>query len=214
MDKERNIETEVERRIKATEAIETQTKEFLSIGYYDIAKENKTKAESSKLPWEEQKHSIISIIFSALTLEASINDISIEYLDTDTFNDIEGLSLPAKWRTATRLLLKKGENFGKFNELYEDLKKLQKLRSDLVHYKSKFYKPNKLDKILNKRINKKEANKYFQLIRKVLETFCKLTGIERIPVLRKIVIEEESNKILRISRRTVPLKSKYSSSPS
>ncbi len=182
-----------------------EIEDYLSVDYYDIAERHLEQTKQSLEDWEIRQNSLISIIFSALTLEATINDIGIEYLK-ESFDDIKKLNFPQKWRKSIRLLLKKnkeGKELGRFNKLYGNLKKLQKLRSDLVHYKIKFEPPIK-DKngkklsMIDKRVNKDEARKYFQLIEDVLRVFYELTNVAKndIPVLLKIDLKKEKGKII------------------
>lgn len=200
-----NKETQQEKITEITKEQEKyeRIKSYLSVDYHNIAKKFLEEAEKSLQDWEIRQNSLISIIFSALTLEATINDIGIEYLK-ETFNDIEELSFPKKWRITTKLLLKKDTKLDKFNKLYGNLKKLQTLRNDLVHYKSKFEPPikdknnNKIS-IVDKRVNKNEARKYFQLIEDVLRVFYELTDMPKNDItvlLKKINIEKENGKII------------------
>lgn len=186
-------------KVKDQEKYE-KIKSYLSVDYYNIAEKYLNEAERSSLDFEIRQNSLISIVFSALTLEASINDIGIEYLK-EIFDDIKELSFPKKWRVAIKLLLKNGQNIDKFNNLYGKLRKLNTLRNDLVHYKSKFESPV-IDKngrkipSIDKRVNMNEAKEYFQLIENTLRAFQELTNVEKIPVLRKINVEKESGKVI------------------
>lgn len=205
-DKTMNKKTQQEKIIEKLKEQEQheEIKDYLSVDYYDIAERHLEQTEQNLEDWEIRQNSLISIIFSALTLEAAINDIGIEYLK-ETFDNIEKLNFPNKWREIIKLLLKKNKEereLKRFNILYGDLKKLQKLRNDLVHYKIKFEsrikdKNSKKLSMIDKRVNKDEARKYFELIEDTLKVFYKLTNVAKndIPVLLKIE-EKEKGKII------------------
>ena len=177
---------------------------FFSVIYYYIARRYAEKAKREKtdknpgLPQiNAREYSIISIIFSALTLEASMNDIGITCLGKEFFEELDQLNLCRKYLLFAKLLSKEGETFDKSKEPYEKLKTLSKLRNDLVHYKSFFEKieANKIEETkLEKFLNSKVAESFFQAIEKILREFQKITQIKEtdIPVLT--VVEKSGKK--------------------
>lgn len=175
---------------------------FFSIIYYNLAKEYADKAKQEKadknpgLPQvNARKYSIISIIFSALTLEASINDIGITCLGKEFFREVDQLNLCKKYIVFAKLLSKKGEIFNKSKQPYEKLKKLSKLRNDLVHYKS-FFEEIKGNRAagtkLEKCMNSQTAEYFLQAIEEILREFQKITQIKEtdIPVLEVIEVQK------------------------
>ncbi len=90
-----------------------------------------------------QRSSMVTVIFSALTLEAFINQYAIEAISRNYFDEhLDKLSTPSKWfvipqLTARRQMDRNGHSYGQ-------LKGLFKLRHRLVHYKARRKKISEL----------------------------------------------------------------------
>ena len=83
-----------------------------------------------------QRSAMVSVIFSALTLEAFINNYAIERFSRSYFdNHLDKLSPVSKWIVIPKLIT--GNAIDTDGQPYERLKKLFKLRDKLVHYKTK-----------------------------------------------------------------------------
>lgn len=83
-----------------------------------------------------QRSAMVSVIFSALTLEAFINNYAIERFSRSYFdNHLDKLSPVSKWIVIPKLVT--GNEIDTDGQPYERLKKLFKLRDKLVHYKTK-----------------------------------------------------------------------------
>jgi len=121
----------------------------LSLSFLKIAEENRKKAEEAlnkaiaghdttrgKYIDEERKHSLFSILFSALALEAYINSFGFENLKPTEWRRIKEFrpSVKVKW-----LLLPKavtGQSFDPENGLFKNFCHLIDIRNFIVHYKS------------------------------------------------------------------------------
>lgn len=83
-----------------------------------------------------QRSAMVSVIFSALTLEAFINNYAIERFSRSYFdNHLDKLNPVSKWVLVPKLIT--GKAIDTDGQPYERLKKLFKLRDRLVHYKTK-----------------------------------------------------------------------------
>lgn len=83
-----------------------------------------------------QRSAMVSVIFSALTLEAFINNYAIERFSKNYFeNHLDKLNPVSKWILIPKLAI--GNGIDTDGQPYEWLKKLFKLRDRLVHYKTK-----------------------------------------------------------------------------
>lgn len=83
-----------------------------------------------------QRAAMVSVIFSALTLEAFINNYAIEKFSKSYFNNhLDKLSPVSKWIVIPKLIT--GNSLNTEGQPYELLKKLFKLRDKLVHYKTR-----------------------------------------------------------------------------
>lgn len=83
-----------------------------------------------------QRSAMVSVIFSALTLEAFINNYAIERFSKNYFeNHLDKLNPVIKWILIPKLAI--GNGIDTDGQPYERLKKLFKLRDRLVHYKTK-----------------------------------------------------------------------------
>jgi hypothetical protein len=133
-----------------TYAPEVKLRKELYILMFDIAKENRDKADemSGKNQNEEIKFSMISILFSYTCLEAFINTIGKDKLDKDWHN-YENNSTESKWMGVSKFLASKkyGELcsiFNKGKEPFSSFIKLEEIREDyLVHRKANFNQPVK-----------------------------------------------------------------------
>lgn len=82
------------------------------------------------------KCSIIAIIFSALTIEAFINDYGISNLSKSYFEKyLDKLDLFAKWIVIPKLVT--GKQLDQSLNIFERLGKLISRRNNLVHYKTR-----------------------------------------------------------------------------
>lgn len=83
-----------------------------------------------------QQIAMVTIIFSALTLEAFINYYGFEKFSTNFFNNhLDKLNTISKWLILPRLVV--GKQLNTDGQSYELLKWLFKLRDSLVHFKTK-----------------------------------------------------------------------------
>lgn len=176
-----------------------QVREYLSVRYHNIAKNymGKAKEEARKgdpFRTNARNYSLISIIFSALTLESSINDIGISCLGEEFFREIDRLNLCQKYIIIARLLSKEGKTFDKCEPSYRKLKELNSLRNKLVHYKS--YKETSegetLETDIEKKVRPEKAEYFLKAIKEILQRFQQITGIplQYTPVLLKIEVEK------------------------
>jgi len=88
--------------------------------------------------YQEQSEQLIvaPIISAALTLEAFSFDYAATHLgDSFVKNHIEKLEVPSRFVIATKLIT--GKDFPVDGQVYENMKKLVKLRNKLVHFKSR-----------------------------------------------------------------------------
>jgi len=85
---------------------------------------------------EIQRAAMVSIIFSALTLEAFINNYGIERFSRSYFdNHLDKLPAVSKWIVIPRLIT--GKEIELDTQPFEQLKRLFKRRDRLVHYKTR-----------------------------------------------------------------------------
>lgn len=83
-----------------------------------------------------QRSAMVSVIFSALTLEAFINNYAIERFSRNYFdNHLDKLSPVSKWIVIPKLVT--GNEINSDGQPYEKLKNLFKHRDKLVHYKTR-----------------------------------------------------------------------------
>lgn len=84
---------------------------------------------------EIEKHSLITIVFSALALEAFIYDYGARKTSDNFIQKyIDKLDLVSKWVVIPKLIT--GKDFPRNGNSFELLKKLVKIRNLIVHYKS------------------------------------------------------------------------------
>ncbi len=83
-----------------------------------------------------QRHAMIVVVFSALTLEAFINFYAIEHLSKRFLErHLDRLGPASKWLIIPRLVC--GKQLDTNGQAYEGLQRLFKTRNELVHYKGK-----------------------------------------------------------------------------
>ena len=87
-------------------------------------------------PADEERVAVVAVIFSALTLEALINDYAIsnfsrEYSD----NYLDRLSIRSKWLIIPQLV--KGTAMSTDGQTFQRLTELFRLRDRLVHFKTR-----------------------------------------------------------------------------
>lgn len=82
------------------------------------------------------QHALVVIIFSALTLEAYVNNYAISRLSRNSLtNYLDKLDLLSKWIVIPRIIT--GEQLEPGSKPVQDLSWLITLRNKLVHYKSR-----------------------------------------------------------------------------
>lgn len=85
---------------------------------------------------EIQRAAMVSVIFSALTLEAFVNNYAIERFSRSYFdNHLDKLPTISKWIIIPKLFT--GKELNSDSQPYECLKRLFKRRDRLVHYKTR-----------------------------------------------------------------------------
>lgn len=83
-----------------------------------------------------QRSAMVTVIFSALTLEAFINHYGIERFSRSFFdNHLDNLNPVSKWLILPRLIV--GQQLSTDGQSYESLIGLFRLRNKLVHYKTR-----------------------------------------------------------------------------
>jgi len=83
-----------------------------------------------------QREAIVAVIFSALALEAFINDYGLMHFSKSYFKDhLDRLSTVSKWVVFPKLVV--GKQLDTNLQPFESLVKLFKCRDKLVHYKTK-----------------------------------------------------------------------------
>lgn len=80
-------------------------------------------------------HQVTAIVFQAMAVEAFINEYAYLRLGKSYFESIDKLSALDKILIACKMIT--GKDFPKDRNAYNLLKKIIKLRNDLVHYKAK-----------------------------------------------------------------------------
>ena len=85
---------------------------------------------------EIQRAAMVSVVFSALTLEAFINNYGLEHFSRNYFDKhLDKLPAVSKWIVIPKLAI--GKEIDSDSRSYEQLKRLFKRRDRLVHYKTK-----------------------------------------------------------------------------
>lgn len=103
--------------------------------YYSIAQSSLNAARNQTDAFAKRDHIVIAIIFSALCLEAFINQEFVAHLSAETADRSEQISLETKWHILP-LLLGASVTFCKGSEPFQTFNELVKSRnSRLVHFK-------------------------------------------------------------------------------
>ncbi|CAN5556359.1 hypothetical protein BH10PLA2_BH10PLA2_25420 [soil metagenome] len=84
---------------------------------------------------EATQSATIATVFAGLAAEAYINHLAIEKLDTFRLEGLDKLTTEMKWVIVPKLIYRKG--IEPSSHVVEGLKRLAKLRNQLVHFKSK-----------------------------------------------------------------------------
>lgn len=87
-----------------------------------------------QLETKKYEFAVQSIIFSALSLEAFVNDFLLENLGKSNFEALDKLEVKAKILIGTKMII--GKEFPKDMVAYQKLSKLISIRNKLVHAKS------------------------------------------------------------------------------
>lgn len=93
--------------------------------------------EQNKAVWNEEQGSLFTILLSVFALEAHINRIGHDRLETD-WKKLERLSLKQKWIDFPQMISKK--TFDQSTQLFRDFQKIIELRNQLVHFKDYDFK--------------------------------------------------------------------------
>jgi hypothetical protein len=122
--------------------------------YFDIAQDEYAKClevesidvsdmhegEKSDISHRATEHAVKSIVFSALCVEAAINNYAGIHLgDSYNENHLQNLDVVSKWVVIPKLVC--GKSINKSGPAFGALKKLIKSRNKLVHNKSKEFDP-------------------------------------------------------------------------
>jgi hypothetical protein len=101
---------------------------------------NMHEGEKSEKSFIETQHAVKAIVFSALCVEAAINNYAGIHLgDGYTDNHLQNLDVVSKWVVIPKLAC--GKSIDKSGPAFGALKKLIKSRNKLVHNKSKEFNP-------------------------------------------------------------------------
>ncbi len=93
---------------------------------------------------DREQSAVVAITFASMGLEAFFYDYAAERLgDTFVAQHLDKLDLPSKFLVYPRLIC--GKSPDKSASAYGSLKKLVRLRNDLVHFKSQPFKVEELD---------------------------------------------------------------------
>ena len=87
---------------------------------------------------EEKQNSLFTIMFSVFALEAHINRIGHDRLDSKELKKRERIGIRSKWLDFPKLI--SGKTFDKNSQLYKDFDEIVELRNYLVHFNDYEYK--------------------------------------------------------------------------
>lgn len=87
--------------------------------------------------WKEKQNSLFTIMFSVFALEAHINKIGHDGLDSEEWEKRERDRIRDKWLEFPKLI--SGKTFDKTTPLYKNFDEIVKLRNYLVHFKDYEY---------------------------------------------------------------------------
>ena len=105
-------------------------------GEYETSLNTDGKDRTDAL-WEEKQNSLFTIMFSVFALEAHINMIGHDRLDSEEWKKLKDGGIRQKWLDFPMLI--SGKSFDKTTQLYQDFDKIVKLRNNLVHFKDYDY---------------------------------------------------------------------------
>jgi hypothetical protein len=129
-----------------------------------------------------QRHAMVVVIFSALTLEAFINHYAIENFSKSYLNNyLDKLDPVSKWIVIPKLVL--GQTLDTDGQPFELLQRLFSLRNTLVHYKTRI---KRIDEIQdNDWIREDEAEEAIQAVWKVVGELSNLDDSQAIDWLKE-----------------------------
>lgn len=117
------------------------------------------------------QHTLVVIIFSALSLEAYINDYAINRLSKNyLINYLDRLNLLSKWILIPRIAM--GKQLDPGSKSIQDLSWLITLRNKLVHYKSRKIKIREIKK--SDFLWEYDAKKAIQTVRNLISELKKI----------------------------------------
>ena len=154
--------------------------------YFEVAQEEYVKCldveaiddsgfhdgEKNELSYKATGHAVKAIVFSALCIEASINNYAGIHLgDSYCENHLYSMDIISKWVVIPKLVC--GKSIDKSGPAFGALKKLIKARNKLVHNKSREFDPSSIPDLrqyLEKR--DKEFNEDFDISLRALYLMC------------------------------------------
>ena len=120
---------------------------------------------------DEECSAVVTVIFSALALEAFINDYAITVFSRSFFDSyLDKLDPVSKWLIFPWLA--KGKTIERRGQTFESLKKLLSLRNKLVHFKRTMKRACDFEE--DDRITKKHAEDAVRTVRKAVAALKKL----------------------------------------
>lgn len=118
-----------------------------------------------------QRAAMVTVVFSALTLEGFINDYGITRFSKNYFdNHLDKLKTRSKWVIFPQLIV--GKPLNTDGQPYEMLKNLFNLRDRLVHSKTR--KKRICDLTEDDLVTEGDASKAIETVRLLMEELCKL----------------------------------------
>lgn len=121
---------------------------------------------------EIQRCAMVSVIFSALTLEALINNYGIERFSATYFDKhLANLNTVSKWVVIPTLAT--GKDLNRDRQAFEGLKHLFKQRDKLVHYKTRKKKVSELQEHEDW-VTEEHSEKALQTVRALVEAVSEI----------------------------------------
>lgn len=152
-------------------------KQSKSINYNDGGDGKEALLKALNLVSQMQKHVTISIIFSALCLEAFINYYAINNLKRPYFNKyIESLPIGKKWMIVPKLI--NGKSFEMGSHEMAELKYLFDERDNLVHFKTMIY--NTVEQFMKENPKGHSVKTMEKTKRALLAVGCVLDGLKKL----------------------------------
>ncbi len=133
--------------VEHAEKYKTLDKELKKLETYNVAEDDieKTGAKIISCYENKEKSAVIAITFSGMCLEAFFYDYAAEVLGDEYVKEhLDKLDLKSKFVIYPKLVC--GNEPDKKKKAYNSVHNLKKLRNELVHFKSKSFKLNELDK--------------------------------------------------------------------